>query len=86
MSGEQAQAGRDLLDAVRFAAEEWNLKGGVLGKKIVVESADDKGDPEQAAKIAAEWKGQKPTRSSDTTTRRARSPPWRSTTKIARSW
>jgi branched-chain amino acid transport system substrate-binding protein len=57
MSGEQAQAGRDILDAVRYAAEEWNLKGGVLGKKVVVQSADDKGDPEQAAKIAAEWKG-----------------------------
>ena len=57
MSGEQAQSGRDILDAVRFAAEEWNLKGGVMGKKIVVQSADDKGDPEQAAKIAAEWKG-----------------------------
>jgi branched-chain amino acid transport system substrate-binding protein len=57
MSGEQAQSGRDILDAVRYAAEEWNLKGGVMGKKIVVQSADDKGDPEQAAKIAAEWKG-----------------------------
>ncbi len=57
MSGEQAQAGKDLLEAVQFAAEEWNLKGGVLGKKIVVQAADDKGDPEQAAKIAAEWNG-----------------------------
>jgi len=57
MSGEQAQAGNDLLDAVRFAAEEWNVKGGVLGKKVVVQSADDKGDPDTAAKIAAEWKG-----------------------------
>lgn len=57
MSGEQAQAGRDILDAVKFAAEEWNLKGGVVGKKIVVQSADDKGDPEQAVKIAVEWKG-----------------------------
>jgi branched-chain amino acid transport system substrate-binding protein len=56
MSGEQAQAGRDILDAVKFAAEEWNLKGGVLGKKVVVESADDKGDPAEAARIAAEWK------------------------------
>lgn len=57
MTGEQAQAGNDLLDAVRFAAEEWNTKGGVLGKKVVVQSADDKGDPDAAAKIAAEWKG-----------------------------
>lgn len=57
MSGEQAQAGKDILDAVRFAAEQWNAKGGVLGKKVVVQSADDKGDPEVAAKIAAEWNG-----------------------------
>ena len=57
MTGEQAQAGKDLLGAVQFAAEEWNDKGGVLGKKVVVHSADDKGDPATAVTIAAELKG-----------------------------
>ncbi len=57
MTGEQAQAGNDILDAVRFAAEEWNVKGGVLGKKVVVQAADDKGDSDTAVRIAAEWKG-----------------------------
>lgn len=57
MTGEQAQAGKDLLGAVQFAAEEWNSKGGVLGKKVVVISVDDKGDPGTAAAIPADLKG-----------------------------
>jgi branched-chain amino acid transport system substrate-binding protein len=57
MTGEQAQAGKDLLGAVQFAAEEWNNKGGVLGKKVVVISVDDKGDPTTAAAIPGELKG-----------------------------
>ena len=57
MTGEQAQAGKDLLDAVQFAAEEWNSKGGVLGKKVAVVGVDDKGDPQAAAKIPPQWKG-----------------------------
>ncbi len=55
MTGEQAQNGKDLLAAVQLAAQEWNAKGGVLGKKIVVVAADDKGDPNTAVKVAEEW-------------------------------
>ncbi len=55
MTGEQAQNGKDLLAAVQLAAQEWNAKGGVLGKKIVVVAADDKGDPSTAVKVAEEW-------------------------------
>jgi branched-chain amino acid transport system substrate-binding protein len=57
MTGEQAQSGKDLLGAVQFAAEEWNNKGGVLGKKVVVISVDDKGDPTTAAAIPGELQG-----------------------------
>jgi len=59
LTGEQAQQGQDVLNGVQLAAEEWNAKGGVLGRKIKVVSADDKGEEEQAAALAREWGKQK---------------------------
>ncbi len=57
MSGEQEQAGKDMVSAVQAAADEWNAKGGVLGKKIVVIAGDDKGDADTAVKLAQEYEG-----------------------------
>ncbi len=58
MSGEQEQAGKDMVSAVQAAADEWNAKGGVLGKKIVVIPGDDKGDADAAVNLAQELFGQ----------------------------
>ncbi len=52
MSGPEAKMGSDFQNAVNLAVEEWNNKGGVLGKKIKVLVGDDQSDPKQAVSIA----------------------------------
>jgi hypothetical protein len=47
-----------VANAVKLAVDEWNRKGGVLGKKIEVLEADDQGNPQigvsAAEKVAAD--------------------------------
>lgn len=52
MTGDQAKIGTDLRNGVTLAVEEWNAKGGVLGKKIAVVAVDDQHDPKQAVSVA----------------------------------
>lgn len=52
MTGPQAKQGMDFLNGVRLAVEEWNAKGGVLGKQIEVVYEDDRGDPKDAVAVA----------------------------------
>jgi branched-chain amino acid transport system substrate-binding protein len=52
MTGDQAKLGTDLKNGASLAAEEWNNKGGVLGKKIEVIISDDQHDPKQAVSVA----------------------------------
>ncbi|MBI4725887.1 branched-chain amino acid ABC transporter substrate-binding protein [candidate division TA06 bacterium] len=52
MTGPQAKQGTDFLNGVRLAVEEWNARGGVLGKKIEVIYEDDRGDPKDAVAVA----------------------------------
>jgi branched-chain amino acid transport system substrate-binding protein len=52
LTGDQAKMGADLKNGVSLAAEEWNNKGGVLGKKIEVIFSDDQHDPKQAVSVA----------------------------------
>ncbi len=52
MTGDQAKMGTDFKNGVTLAVEEWNAKGGLLGKKIMVLVADDQHDPKQAVSIA----------------------------------
>lgn len=52
MTGAQSKMGIDLRNAVELAVSEWNEKGGVLGKKIVVMAEDDQADPKQAVAVA----------------------------------
>jgi len=52
MTGNSAQWGEALKDGVNMAVDEINKAGGVLGKKFVVEFADDKGDPKEAVNVA----------------------------------
>ncbi|HEX9020979.1 MAG TPA: branched-chain amino acid ABC transporter substrate-binding protein [Nitrospirota bacterium] len=59
MTGSQSKMGMDLKNAVELAVAEWNEKGGVLGKKIVLLSGDDQADPKQAVSIASKFVNQK---------------------------
>ena len=58
LTGQLAKQGQEVANAVKLAAEEWNKKGGVLGKKIAVLEADDQGNPQvgvaAAEKVAAD--------------------------------
>ena len=49
MTGSWASEGQEMKQVVELLAEEFNAKGGVLGKKIEVISEDDGGDPRTAA-------------------------------------
>src|SRR5207247_6668646 len=58
LRGPLAKQGQEVANAVKLAAEEWNKKGGVLGRKIEVLEADDQGNPQvgvaAAEKVAAD--------------------------------
>jgi branched-chain amino acid transport system substrate-binding protein len=58
LTGPLAKQGQEVANAVKLAAEEWNKKGGVLGKRIEVLEADDQGNPQvgvaAAEKVAAD--------------------------------
>lgn len=59
MTGSQSKMGMDLRNAAELAVTEWNEKGGVLGKKIVLLAGDDQADPKQAVSIANKFINQK---------------------------
>ena len=52
MTGDQSKQGNDLKNGVEIAVEEWNEKGGLLGKKLELLVGDDQHDPKQAVSIA----------------------------------
>jgi len=52
MTGDQSKLGQDLQRGVEVAVEEWNQKGGVLGRRILLEIGDDQHDPKQAVLVA----------------------------------
>lgn len=52
MTGDQSKFGMDFKNGVTLAVEEWNAKGGVLGKKIELVISDDQHDPKQAVSVA----------------------------------
>lgn len=52
MTGDQAKMGMDFKNGVTLAVDEWNVKGGVLGKKVAMLVADDQHDPKQAVAVA----------------------------------
>jgi branched-chain amino acid transport system substrate-binding protein len=59
MTGDQSKMGIDLRNGVELAIAEWNEKGGVLGKKIVLVAGDDQADPKQTVSIANKFVNQK---------------------------
>ncbi len=52
MTGDQSKMGMDFKNGVSLAVEEWNSKGGLLGKKIEMMIGDDQHDPKQAVSVA----------------------------------
>lgn len=54
MTGDQAKQGMDMKNGVQLAVDEWNAKGGVLGRKVVLRVEDDRQDPKEANNVA--WK------------------------------
>ena len=52
LTGDVAQLGQGWLNGVKLAVDEWNAKGGVLGRQIVIAPEDDQCDPKQAATVA----------------------------------
>lgn len=52
LTGDVAQLGQGYLNGIQMAADEWNAKGGLLGKKIVIKPEDDACDPKQASAVA----------------------------------
>jgi branched-chain amino acid transport system substrate-binding protein len=58
LTGPLAKQGQEVANAVQLAVDEWNAKGGVLGKQIELVEADDQGNPQvgvaAAEKVAAD--------------------------------
>ncbi len=52
MTGDQAKMGMDFKNGATLAVEEWNSKGGILGKNIDLIVSDDQHDPKQAVSVA----------------------------------
>lgn len=54
LTGDDAEEGKSIVNAVQLAVDEWNQKGGLFGKPIKLVSKDDKESPETAVTIANE--------------------------------
>ena len=54
ITGPQAKNGQDLKEGTQLAVEEWNARGGVLGRKIVIVARDDEAQPKNATAVAGE--------------------------------
>jgi len=53
-TGPDGQIGKTMLQGSQIAIDEWNARGGVLGKKIVTVWRDDEGRPDKAVTVAQE--------------------------------
>ncbi len=51
-SGVFSQQGEEVIRAVQFAVDEANARGGVDGRKVEVQSADDEGTPDAGRRVA----------------------------------
>lgn len=61
ITGNWSAWGTDAYNAALLAVEEWNARGGVLGRQIELVVADSQGDPQQAAVLANKLVDQKVT-------------------------
>lgn len=53
-TGTDGQLGSSMIKGAQIAIDEWNAKGGVLGKQIEAVSRDDEGKPDKAVTVAQE--------------------------------
>jgi len=51
LTGDVAMFGKPTLDGMKMAADEINAAGGVVGKKIEIVEADDRGDKQEGASV-----------------------------------
>ena len=51
-TGDNAEHGQQMKAAIQVAIQQWNDKGGILGKTIVLDDYDDKNDSQEAGTIA----------------------------------
>lgn len=58
-TGDNAEYGKSMKTAAQIAVDEWNEKGGVIGKKIKLVDYDDANSSEQVASIAEKIVGDK---------------------------
>ena len=58
-TGKEAKNGQDLIEGTTLAVEEWNAKGGVLGRKIEIVTRDDQGEPQLATSAAQQLVGER---------------------------
>lgn len=54
MTGGDGAIGGAMIKGAQIAVDEWNAKGGVLGKQIEMVVRDDEGRPEKAVSVARE--------------------------------
>ena len=52
MTGKYTEFGMDLINAAKMAVDEKNARGGIKGRKLVLVTEDDKGDPKDAVTVA----------------------------------
>ncbi|MCI8506231.1 MAG: ABC transporter substrate-binding protein [Lachnospiraceae bacterium] len=52
MTGDNENYGKGFYNAATMMAEEWNAKGGCMGRPVEIVQYDDKNSPEEAASIA----------------------------------
>ncbi|HEX9079124.1 MAG TPA: ABC transporter substrate-binding protein [Desulfuromonadaceae bacterium] len=55
LTGDVAMFGKPSLEGMKMAADEINAKGGVLGKKIEIVEADNRGDKQEGAALAQKF-------------------------------
>ena len=55
LTGDVAMFGKPTLEGMKMAAEELNAAGGVLGKKIEIIEADNRGDKQEGASVTQKF-------------------------------
>lgn len=55
LTGDVAMFGKPTLEGMRIAADELNAAGGVLGKRIEIVEADNRGDKQEGAALAQKF-------------------------------
>lgn len=55
LTGDVAMFGKPTLEGMKMAADEVNAAGGVLGKKIEIVEADDRGDKQEGASVTQKF-------------------------------